>query len=103
MTVVPHGAHGRPSSEHWICASGMSANSSNVAVPLPDSAAGPDRIDTCGAIPVLAAAITNSADSPLAMSASSEAQIFPVNGLLVSVTSIQVVPSACSSRTAVVA
>jgi hypothetical protein len=70
-------------------------------VPLFDSAAGPDRIDTCGAIPVLAAAITNSADAPLAMSASSDEHILPVNGLFVSVTSIQVVPSACSSRTAV--
>ena len=73
----------------------MSENSSNVAVPLFASAGGPERIETCGAMPVLAAAIAN-IGAPERMSASSVAQIVPVNGLLVSVTSTQVEPSACS-------
>ncbi len=79
----------------------MSANSSNVAVPVLATGGGPERIDTSGAMPVLAAAITKSADSPLPISASA-AQIFPMNGLFSVVTSIQVVPSAISSRTALV-
>ena len=70
----------------------MSANSSNVAFGLLLISGGPDRIDTNGAMPELAAAIAKSEDSPCEMSAST-AQILPVNGLLRLVTSSQVVPS----------
>ena len=102
MIDVPHGVHGSPSIEHWTWPSGMSENSSKVAVPLFDSTGGPERIETCGAIPVLAAAMAN-IGAVERTSASSVAQIVPVNGLLVSVTSAHVEPSSCSSRTAVVA
>ena len=53
-------------------------------------------------MPELAAATAKSEDSPCEMSASI-AQILPVNGLLRLVTSIQVLPSDWSRRTALVA
>ena len=43
----------------------MSANSSNVAFRLLLISGGPERIETSGAMPELAAAIANSEDSPL--------------------------------------